>query len=313
MSQQVRDLLDEAVREVPRRPGDLDAVRSRARRRQQRQRVVVAGMAAVLVLVGALVVVPALTDRAPPVIDPPDDGEVTEVSMDELEAAVSSAIAALRRAPGLEGVQQAFIGDHLAAAVWFRSRADGEVVVVQSVDVDVHDSGWWLVDDEPPAAGRRFTTTAWIVVDDVLYEATADNGQPDQPWAISDRQPPVRLALGLALLDVGTDMVGTPGEGWEATRHDLGAGQELWMVTGPHQDGRFEQRWEITDGKLTAWEFELVDVSRQPLQTGSDVLTSGSIEYRALADPDSIAAPQPGDDLNLDGFDLPAGFPTGPN
>lgn len=79
MSQRVREMLDEAVRRVPKRPGDLESVRERARRRTRRQRAGVVGAVAMVVAVGivAAVMVRGPQPSAPFIGQSPDTGAAT--------------------------------------------------------------------------------------------------------------------------------------------------------------------------------------------------------------------------------------------
>lgn len=127
-------------------------------------------------------------------------------TMEELDAAVTSAIEALVESPGVEGVQLGYIDEFLSGAVWFDFRPNGDVAVVQRVDVDVAQTAWWLNPTQgPPATGRNIATTAQVLVDDAFYEAALTNGQPDGGWSVADRDaaPSGPLAFGLGLLRRG--------------------------------------------------------------------------------------------------------------
>ncbi|HUH17214.1 MAG TPA: hypothetical protein VMM85_04640 [Methylomirabilota bacterium] len=236
-------------------------------------------------------------------------------TMDELRAAVTSSVDALLQSDGIEGVQVAHIGEHLSGAVWFDSRANGDVAVVQRVDRDVSESGWWLNPaDGPPASGRNVLTTVWVLTDSAFSKATFTNGEPDGGWSVTDRDgaPRGALAFGLAILAEQDYPFGLGTADGEVTRAESADGGTTWTLTAPYRDGSAVQQWWIhPDGSLRSWSFELVGVSR-PLGVDTPPTTSGSVEYTPLTNPEPIPAPDPDSTPDLDGFDLPEDVPLGP-
>ncbi|CAN5585055.1 hypothetical protein BH23CHL10_BH23CHL10_13450 [soil metagenome] len=241
---------------------------------------------------------------------PPDD----TVTMEELQAAVDSAVEALIDAPGVEGYQVAYIDEYLSGASWFDSRSNGDVVVVQRIDVDVAQIAWWLNRSEgPPTTGRNIATTVWVLVGDEFYEATSTSGQGDARWSVADRDAARRvpLTLGLVLLSGDDGMFGLPADDGAITREESPDGGSVWMLTTPDRDGEGVQRWHIgPGGELRSWSWELVGVS-QPMEPDTNPTTSWRMEFTALADPDPIQAPTSGEDLELTDFALPEDFPLG--
>lgn len=247
---------------------------------------------------------------------PAEDPVTTDdpVTMEELEAAVDSAVEALVEAPGVEGYQEGYIDEYLSGASWFDSRSNGDVVVVQRTDVDVAQTAWWLNPSEgPPATGRNIATTVRVLVGDSFYEAISTSGQGDARWSVTDRDAARRvpLTLGLVLLSGDDRMFGLPAADGEVTRERSTDGGSVWTVTVPERDGEGIQRWHIRPtGELASWSWELVGVS-EPAELESDPTTSGRIEFTLLADPDPIDAPDTEEVLDLTEFALPDDFPLG--
>lgn len=245
---------------------------------------------------------------------PPDD----TVTMEELEAAVDSAVEALVEAPGVEGYQEGYIDEYLSGASWFDYRSNGDVVVVQRTDVDVAQTAWWLNPSEgPPATGRNIATTVRVLVGDSFYEAISTSGQGAARWSVTDRDAARRvpLTLGLVLLSGDDRMFGRPAADGEVTRERSTDGGSVWTVTVPERDGEGIQRWHIRPtGELASWSWELVGVS-EPAELESDPTTSGRIEFTLLADPDPIDAPDTEEVPDLTEFALPEDFPleSGPD
>lgn len=269
----------------------------------------IAGAAVVIVLV-ALKLLPS--GNLP--IGPEATPAASAASREELDAALESAIDALLASGGAEGVQLGYIGDHLSGAVWFDFRPNGDVAVVQRVDVDVTQTGWWLnPTNSPPATGRRIATTAWVLAGDAFYEATFMNGEPDDGWSVEgpDAAPRGPLALGIAMLTAEDLSMGRPADDAAVTYAPSADGGSVWTATAPHQDGSAVQTWHIgPGGELASWSFELVGVSA-PLDVDTIPVTSGRVEFTPLADPGPIEGPDPEAPPDLDLFNLPEDFPLG--
>ncbi len=260
------------------------------------------------VLIAATVTLIGLGIVRPFVGTAPDETSTVE----ELRAAVTTAVDALLQSDGIEGVQSAHIGEHLSGAVWFDSRANGDVAVVQRVDRDVSESGWWLnPTDGPPAIGRNVLTTAWVLTDSAFSEATFTNGEPDGGWSVMDPDAAPRgpLAFGLAILTEQDYPFGLGTADGEATRTESADGGTTWTLTAPYRDGNAVQRWRVDpDGSLRSWSFELVGVS-MPMTVDTPPTTSGRVEFTPLTDPEPTDAPDPDVTPDLDEFDLPEDFP----
>lgn len=244
---------------------------------------------------------------------PPGD----RATIEELDEAITSAIEALVESPGVEGVQLSYIDEHLAAAVWFDSRPNGDVVVVQRRDLDVAESGWWLnPTGGPPATGRNIVTTVRVLAGDAFYQASLRNGQPEDGWSVVGRDAAPRgpLSYGLLILteeDYPFPFGLLPTGDEEVTHEGSPDGGSVWTVTAPYRDGSGVQRWEIRPGgELGSWSWELVGVTAS-LDVGTGPETSGRIEFMPLSDPDPISAPDLEADLYLSQFDLPGDFPLG--
>lgn len=241
---------------------------------------------------------------------PPDETATVE----ELDAAVTSAIAALRDAPGVQGVEVGYIDEYLSQAAWFDSRPNGDVAVVQRVDVDVAQTAWWLnPTDGPPAVGRTIATAVRILAGDAFYQAALLNGEPENGWSVAGRDAAPRgpLATGLLLLAGEDRMFGFSTDDGEVTREEAIDGGTIWTLTTPDRDGHAVQRWHIRPGgELAFWSSELVGVTR-PFDPYANPATSGRIDFTLLADPDPISAPDAEIDPDPSDFDLPEDFPLG--
>ena len=240
----------------------------------------------------------------------PDD----TVTMEELEAAVDSALEALMEAPGVEGYQEAYVDEYVSGASWFDFRSNGDVVVVQRIDVDVAQTAWWLNPSEgPPATGRNIATTARVLVGDSFYEAISTSGQDSARWSVSDREDAPRgpLTRGLVLLSGEDRLFGLPAGDGEFTREVSSGGGSVWTRTTPYREGSAVQRWHIRPtGELASYSWELVGVSL-PMELDAVPTTSGRMEFTSLANPDPIEARIPGEGLDLADFALPEDFPLG--
>lgn len=256
---------------------------------------VAAGVAALVVVVGAVLVFRPSGDGATPV------GAPAEATVYELRSALASGFDALEVADGIEGVQEAYIRGHLSTKVWFTTRPEGDTVVVQQADIDVRDTAWWNMSAAPPAVGERIVTTAWIVVDDVVYQAGTPGGG-DRPWRIADDPPSGPLAFGLMYFDpeYGDQFREqlAPSDA-EVTRRATANGGAIWMA---RYDGDGQSRFYIhPDGYLASWEWHELT----PMGRDSGPVDSGSITYTPLSYPDPITAPESGAPLDLADFDLP--------
>lgn len=272
----------------------------------------ISAVAATVVIATALTAV-GLGLAQPFLATPPDD----TATIEELDQAITSAIEALVESPGVEGVQLSYIDEHLAAAVWFDSRPNGDVAVVQRRDLDVAETGWWLnPTGGPPATGRNIVTTVWVLAGDAFYQATLRNGQPEDGWSVTGRDAAPRgpLSYGLLILteeDYPFPLGLVPTGDEEVTHEGSPDGGSVWTVTAPYRDGSAVVRWHIRpSGELESWSFELVGVSPL-LEAGTGPTTSGRIEFMPLSDPDPISAPDVEADLDLSQFDLPGDFPLG--
>lgn len=227
---------------------------------------------AIPVVAATVVIAAALNAVGLGLVQPEFLGSPTDetVTMEELETAVDSAVEALIEAPGVEGYQVAYIGEYLSVSVWFDSRSNGDVVVVQRVDVDVSQTGWWLNPAQrPPGTGRNVGMAVRVLVGDRFYEAISSGstgGGSGADWSVTDRDEAPRgpLAMGLALLSGDGRMFGLPATDGEVTRERAPDGGSVWTMTVPVRDGESIQRWHIRPtGELAAWSSELVGVTEQ--------------------------------------------------
>lgn len=247
--------------------------------------VVVLSLAALALLIIALVIV-----RPFEATDPAGDAS----TVDELDASLASALGELAESSGVEGLQTSYVEGHLASAVWFDYRANGDVAVVQRVDRDVLESGWWLgPSDAPPAVGENIVTILRVLVDDSFYEATLEGGEAQGAWSTVDREaaPPGPLALGVLFLTEETNRLAIPIDDGDLQRTDVAGGGSVWSSTSPIEGGIAVQTWDINpDGTLDSYTWELIGAD-PPLGSGDDPVTGGRIDFRRVDEPEPIAAP----------------------
>lgn len=234
-------------------------------------------------------------------------------SVANLNAAVNASVAALAASPAVEGVQESYISDHLASATWFDWRPDGTAVVIQRLDVDVAESGWWADPAEgPPSVGTNVTTTIRVLVGATFYEAVQIQGQSSGTWTVLDSQEAPRgaLALGLAVLSDGEWVLGVDEKEDGAVEHAISPdGGSTWTLTSPDLDGSVVQRWHIAaDGKLTSWSFERLDSDGFESRI-ADPTTAGRMTFLPVTAPDPMRAPDPDVEPNVTQLGLPESFP----
>jgi len=234
------------------------------------------------------------------------DNGTKRLSLEDYDAALLSAIETLVASDGVEGIEEGYVEGQLASAVWFDSRPNGDVVVVQREDLAVTRYGWLtLPSTDASAAGAEIATTIHVRVGAALYEATLTDGEPDGGWAIIE--PYEGLAFGLALL-LDYHELGPPTEVGEVTFEAAAGGGGIWTMTTPYSDGQVVVTWQSgTGGELQSYSYELVGVSgpNRPFPG----LTSGSIRYTPLIDPDPIVPPDPEAAPDPGQFGLPPDFP----
>jgi hypothetical protein len=266
--------------------------------------------AAVVAGVGAIVVAVAVLLAQQPNVGPqPDESPAASpspASIEELRAAVESAVVTLRESRGVEGIGTTSIYDELASAQWFSWRPNGDQVVVQRVDVDVAESAWWLdPDGDPPARGRNVMTTIWVRAGDRFFEGTADG------WTVPDaREAPRVLSLMTAVLDGEEDLseLFAAGEPYEVSVIPLDGGGEEWTLSAPLRDGTGISRWRIgPEGELRSWVNEFEDLS--PTVDDTNFRTGSALEIRILTEAPPIDSPDIGSTPNADALGLPSDFP----
>lgn len=236
----------------------------------------------------------------------------TAPSLEDLTLAVDAAVDELAASPAVQGVQESYVAEYLASATWFDWRPDGSAVVVQRVDEDVAESGWWAdAVGDPPRTGANVTTTARVLVDGTLYEATQSTGQPAEHWSSIDQQdaPSGALALGIAVLtDDGWALdLGTSQDATVSRTTDL-AGETTWTLSAPALGGTLVQRWDVAaGGELRKWSFEYTNV--ESVAALAEPFTAGQLTFRPVPRPEPIEPPGEADKLSLADFDLPPDFP----
>jgi hypothetical protein len=260
------------------------------------------------VVVSAVVALAAAVGVAKVLLDEQPSG----TSLAAYDAAVRSAVETLAASDGVEGAQSGYVEGNLVGAVWFDSRSNGDVVVVQRQDAAVGDYGWpGDPSTGPTAEARVITTTIWVRVDDRQYEATLTNGQSDDGWSVTEANDGWGdpLALGLVLL-FQYDEFATPTDVGEVSFEESAEGGGVWTLTAPFSDGNQITTWQIGGaGELVSWSYELVGVSSSNLEFPG--LTSGAVRFTSLTDPDPILVPDLQAMPDPAQFGLPGDFPLG--
>lgn len=225
-----------------------------------------------------------------------------ERTMEEFEAAVATATEPLLQANGFEAIQKNFVEEFLASVIWIDSRKSGEFLIVQRVDVDVLKSGWWLTHNAPRATGSQVETTLIVKADGFSYV-----GEPGEAWTTSE-QPVLSPSF---LLKTALDREGVSSDA-EFTSQETSEGETVWTAWQPFGEETLVMAWVIgSDGLLTSYSGELVDVDLPgPTDVGSPG-DSTRIDFERLESPDPILAPDPGSTVDVDGFDIPKDLPLG--
>jgi hypothetical protein len=243
---------------------------------------------------------------------------VSAVTIDDLGVALLDAVDVLREAPGVEGRQQAEIDGTIGSATWFEWRPNGDQVIVQRQDLDVTETGWWMVPDGAPATtGQRISTNIQVVIGDELFFT---NEAGDWQVAANDDGFP-QGAIGPAMLDGSVlpwrpldALVSSLPDPSEARieRDDLSGGVVEWELEVPWMGAPLIQRWTIgPGGELRSWTYEREDRSVD-LEGGFDANTThGWLEY-TITDGDPIERPDVDADPDAAAVGAPADLPLQP-
>lgn len=256
---------------------------------------------------------PPSSDSTPDTTQEPTSTDVGseegEERVREYEAAVGSAIQALRSEPGFTGDQQSYVGDYLASSVWFTVSDEG-TVVVQSVDTSVAESAWWLTDDSPRCVGQNVDHTAWVQYDGDLFEVRTDNTSNGSWSRVEDGRGPITFAIGLLAGEMRGYWPPTDVESVESDRSpDEGT---TWTVRSSAEGRRILQQWTVgVEGGLESWSWELLEPELRADSSDSPI-TSSQIEYSPVPDPSPIEVPDVGTAFEPEEFDMPDGLPLSP-
>ena len=285
-----------------------------------------AWMPAVAIATGvtAIAVVALLVGQGPnvgpgpsPATSSPTPSASVEPTIDDLGVALLDAVSTLRAAPGVEGRQQVEIDGTIGSATWFDWRPNGDQVVVQRQDLDVTETGWWMVPGgAPPTAGERIYTNIQAKVGDDRFFTNEDGA-----WQVAARDDTI-LAFGPGILD-GSILPWRPLDGLVSW---LPAESEARIQRGGLRDGGVEwqlefqwlgapliQHWTIgPGGELRSWIFERETRSFDPDGAFNDNATLGWLQY-TLTDGDPIEPPDTGTEPDPAEFGLPADFPLAPD
>ena len=269
---------------------------------------VAAGAVAVIALL-ALLVGPGRDVGPAPTPSNTSAPTAAPATLDELEAAVTSATNRLASAPAVQGTHTYTIEEYVASATWFDWRPSGEQVVITRTDIDVSAPWWTDPEGEPLTVGERIDTDIWVVVDDTAYTSR------DQTWLDLSRTdaPPV-LNWATGMLSGTIPPIGgiDPGSEPAITHRVLGDGGEVWRLEiDDDNDGIVE--WRIgSDGRLSAYLIEGFDVTFEPTVALDNAGAQAVIEFTAVDEPDAIQAPTLDAVPDAGLFNLPADFPLAP-
>lgn len=277
----------------------------------------VAMIAAVALLIGQG---PNVGPDPSPATSSPTPGASVEPTIDDLGVALLDAVDVLQAAPGVEGRQQAEIDGVIGAVTWFDWRPNGDQVVVQRQDLDVTETGWWMVPDgAPPSTGQRIYTNIQANVGDE-YFFTDEAGD----WGVAPRDD----SFGTAILSLGTGildsailpwrpldgLVPSPTDPSEARieRVALPDGGVEWQLEYQWMGAPLIQRWTIgSGGELRSWAFEREDRSVDPEGDFNANATHGWLQY-TITDGDPIEPPDVEADPDAAAVGAPPDLPLEP-
>jgi hypothetical protein len=290
----------------------VQGVALRGRRPTGQWVTVASGVAAFVgvLLIGALVL--STVDRSPARPDelPSTVGAASPAMLDQFHAAVRPPVEALLDAPGFEAVQTSFIGDYLASSVWLESSREGDFVAVQSTDVNVTETAWWLLGDEPPSGNPRISTLVTVRIGDTVYVAP-NPGTSGWDADLRPDYPRGTTAIEIALLSDSYEALLLPDTS-DVTRQDLVGGGKVWAVTVPGDEGTYILRWFIdAGGELTVHTNELFDGRGSLAPETRGPIDRSVIRFTPVVAPAPIVAPDVDAPLDLSEFELPDDFPLG--
>ena len=286
-----------------------------------------AWMPAVAIAAGAAVIaVVALLIGEGPNVGPgpssvtssPTASAPVEPTIDDLAIALLDAVDVLQAAQGVEGRQQAEIDGTIGTATWFDWRPNGDQVVVQRWDLDVTETGWWMVPDgAPPTTGERiYTFIGTNVGDDSFFTNEAGD------WQVAPRGDGFRQgAIGLAILDGSIRpwrpldalvlSLPEPSE-TRVERQDLPSGGVEWQLESQWLGAPLIQRWTIgPGGELRSWTLEREDRSVDPDGSFGDNITHAWLQF-TITDGGPIEPPNVEDDPSAASVGAPPDLPLEP-
>ncbi len=241
-----------------------------------------------------------------------------EATVVDLRIALMESVDVLRAAPGVEGRQQAEIDGIIGTATWFDWRPNGDQVVVTRWDLDVAETGWWMVPDgAPPATGQRIYTNIQANVGDEFFFVTEDGD-----WQVAARDDGI-LAMGTGILDrsvlpwyplmgFAPSVPDAPESEARVERDDLSDGEAEWRLEFEWLGTPLTQRWTIgPGGELRSWTMEREEPPVDPDGRFNDHVTHVWMEF-TIADGEPIEPPDVDAAPDAAFFGLPDDFPLAP-
>lgn len=227
-------------------------------------------------------------------------GAAAERTMDEFETAIAPATEALMQAPGFEALQKNFFEEDLASAIWIDSRANGNFLIAQRVDLDVTESGGRLEDNANRSTGSNVATTLIVRAGGASFV-----GEPGDTWAISEQ--PILSPFFLLRTALNREGVSSKAE---FTSQEAPEGDTVWTARQPYNEGTLLMTWVIDSrGLLTSYSGKLSGVDLAGPTEDGPPGDATVIDFERVESPDPIQVPEPGSAVEIDRIDVPDDFP----
>ena len=253
-----------------------------------------------------------------PASSSPAPRESVEPTVNDLRFALLEAVDVLQAAPGVEGRQQVEIAGTIGSVTWFDWLPNGDQVIVQRQDLDVTETGWWLVPDGvPPGTGQRIYTNIQSKVGNEFFFI---NEAGD--WQVAPREDGFPTGgFGPAILD-GAILPWRPLDGLVSSLEDpsdarierdaLPGGGVEWRLEVPWKGSPLIQRWTIgSGGELRSWTFQREDRPVDPEGDFNENVTRGWLRY-TITDGDPIEPPDVDAEPDPAAFGAPSDLPLEP-
>lgn len=269
---------------------------------------VAVGAAAVLMVVAFLLGQGREVGPAPSALASPS-ASADEVTLAELDAAVTGAVEALAASGGVQGRHVYTIEHYIASATWFDWRPNGDQVVVEMQDIDVSAPWWTDPDGQPLSVGERIETNISVVVGGSWY-ISRDDG-----WTVAlDEGRPLTYGIGMLTGDMPAVAGIPPNADATVSRDDLQDGGEVWTLEFEGEEGTVTVEWRMdAEARLVSYAVQGAGVAMTPGVNLGTASTRAVIEFTPLAGPEPIAAPDLAIRPDPAFFGFPDDFPLAPS